>query len=174
MGAMLARATGASAAPRVFTSAPNAEAAVQAAKKAAFPPMPSVPGGGTVRPPQAMESEMHANRGIAEMLAKSNILTHEAPAASSVAASSEDDAGPSGLEVEDLMKALVLHAQDPQQWTPEALAVKFEVEDAATLAVALQHVRPYRIVDDSNGRTVGVPIGLEEDADDGDGMENFR
>ena len=163
MGSLMSRAA-ASTAPRTLTAAPRADEAARlavSAAKAKFPPTPAVPGLGA--PPSADgASEMHANRGIVEMLAKSSILTQMSGRAtgeaSAAAAEEADDDAPSGLKQEDLMSAIVLHAKDPQSWTAAALAQKFDVADVASLASALEAVRPYRVEEDELGRARGVPL----------------
>lgn len=185
MGNFLGRATtsassaAAKRVPNKFTAAPNADAYVQAAREKAaaaaaasggFPEMPSVPSqqmpSGT-RPPLSAEMEMDANRGIAEMLNKSSILTRAEPTTGSSSASSrtggvesksDDAAQTGGLPVSDLMAALTLHAQQPDRWTPAALARKYDIADReASLASALSHLRPYTVVEE-DGRFVGVEV----------------
>lgn len=184
MGQFLGKAPAAASAavkamPTKFTAAPNAEAYVKAAKAASaaadFPGMPQVPSSQVPsgsRPPLPPEMEMQANRGIVEMLNKSSIITRSTSTAGaggsiegveSVADASE--AAP-GISVSDLMAALVLHAQNPEKWTADALARKYQVADEASFASALQHVQPYKVVEDPNeGRFVGIPVRVAaEDA----------
>ena len=164
-----------------LTSTPNAEKAVQAAKKAAaaaaaakFPGMPSVPTGSSSSlrpPPQAYDMEREANRGIVDMLNKSNILTQNAPTTDAsrndqiIGAEAEEA---HGLKVEELMAALVLHARAPERWTPSKLAQKYGLVDEAALASALTHVKPYRVVEEDD-KVIAVavaPAGLDEDDSD--------
>ena len=171
MGSLLSRAA-ASAAPRasaaafpptptVPTAAPKAAAAVAEAAAAAAAARPSdIP-------------EIEANRGIAELLGKSTIVSSDTSARANVLskpdvvmpaatqASAVDGEAPRvGIPARDLVGALVLHAKQPQQWTAKALAAKYDMAgQEKTLIEALEHVRPYRVEQDAEtGRPRGVPV----------------
>ena len=168
--------------PNKFTAAPHAEAYVRAAKEKAaaaaaaaargFPEMPDVPShqrASGSRPPLSADMEMEANRGIVELLNQSSILTRAEPTTSSGGGGHSADgvesklddgsaAQPGGLAANELMAALVLHAQQPDRWTAAALAQKYDIADReASLASALAHVRPYTVVEE-DGRFVGVAV----------------
>lgn len=175
MGALFSRGSSARNAA-ALTAAKNAEAAVQAAKKAAaFPPMPAVSAGAT-KPPLPAEMEIDANRAVVEMLNKSHIVTRDAPtagatataAAASSAAAAQDEDGDDALDgtsVEDLVKMFVLHAQNPDKWTTSSLAKKYGIVDEVSLANALAHCQPYRIItDDESTAAFGVPVSVSDDA----------
>lgn len=179
MGSFFSRAS--SAAPRTITAAPKAEAAVRAAKAAAFPPMPAVPTSavaGAARPPLPAEMEIEANRGIVDMLNKSTILTREAPTTSSMSASERgvaDETAHEGLPMKELMSMLVMHAQDPDKFTASALAKKFAVTDEVSLASALAHCKPYRVVEDpDSGRAYGVALRASEEDDQAGSDDMFE
>ena len=162
MGALLSRTAGSSGASVAVRTVPAAAHKADAAAKAAiaaFPPIPTVPSAGG---PPIPNDEKEANRGVAEMLSKTSIGTRAHPSAPNKAAAASSDAeAASGLPLDDLVAALRLHGETPQQWTAATLAKKFGVADEGALANALAHASTYRIVEDEHGRPRGVAIGEE-------------
>lgn len=164
MGGLLSRggATSASAVRTIPVAAHKSDAMAKAAVAAAFPPSPSVP-----RPDAPLPTaEMEANRQIMETLAKTQVLTRTTPTGGSstspeAIAAANSDGDQTGVSIDDLMAALMLHGENPQEWTAPSLAQKYGIADANALADALAHVRVYRIVADEDGRPRGIGMGME-------------
>ena len=164
MGALLSRGSAAAAEPAaaaarrtVPAAAHKADAAAKAAI-AAFPPTPSVP-----PRPGMPAAELEANRGIIEMLNKTSFSTTEQPAASAStdALAADEEAASTGVPLETLLEALVKHGEDAKRWDAPSLAQKYGISDVSALSDALVHVKPYRIVEDEDGRPRGVAVDAE-------------
>ena len=111
--------------------------------------------------------EMEANRNIVEMLNQSSILTRVQPAESSggnsvgtETAVVQAEEAAAGLKVAELMAALELHAAAPDKWPASILAQRYGLDDVDAVANALEHVRPYRVVEAEN-KFIGIAIEPE-------------
>jgi hypothetical protein len=142
----------------VPTAAPRAAAAVK------FPPIPKVPGAPS---PTSVENEMQRNQQLVDMLNSTTIVTSKKVTTGADRAGSreaqEQRAKDEGLPVEELVKLLVLHQQQPERWDAEALAQKFNVSDRSSLVQALAHVQAFDIKEDPDAKRMrAIPIGPTE------------
>lgn len=130
-----------------------------------FPPIPTVPTQAARQAAPAI-SELERNRAITDMLNRSTITT-QAQETKGAAPTTVDAkvAASTGLESDDLVELVVLHARQPERWDAEALANKFSVSNKAALQSALKYVAPFRVEADESGRNRAIRI---ERGDEGD------
>ena len=129
--------------------------------KAAFPAPPRVPPK-PAAPSAFAQGEVAHGRAVANLFRDADITSSPSSSVGQVASAVDFDETP-WLKSDDLMHALLLHAQNPVRHTTASLAAQFGVvaKDVATLEAALEHCVPYRVVELGGDKLVGEPVPVD-------------
>lgn len=127
---------------------------------AEFPAPPRIVNTKNTNVGTSMQGEIEHGRTVAMLFQNAEIKSLPTQTAGATAPSKVDD-NLRKLSVDELTRAIVLHAQNPRQHSIASLALQFgltDAKDVACLQSALEHCIPYTVVEGPDNRLVGEAV----------------